>query len=89
MNKNIKTFIYDWVLKEWYKKNKPTMYLGKLRLWTKIKCPYVILFFKLGGGSSYMRLWEDKCGKQFIVFDIGRISKRWGEQVGDKRRRNG
>lgn len=36
MNKNIKTFIYDWVLKEWYKKNKPTMYLGKLRLWTKI-----------------------------------------------------
>ena len=56
--------------------------------WTKIKCPYVILFFKLGG-SNYMRLWENKCGKQFIVFDIGRISKRWEVQVGDKRRRNG
>ena len=33
MNKNIRKFVYNWLLKEWYRRNKPTTYLGKLRLW--------------------------------------------------------
>ncbi len=34
-------------------------------------------------------LWVHKCGKMYIIYDIGRASKVQGEHVGDKRRRNG
>lgn len=43
MNKNVKTFIYDWILKEWYRLGKPSIwcYTGKdkstyfFKLWIK------------------------------------------------------
>ena len=36
--------------------------------WTRIDCPWVIRFDG-GDGESYLRLWEHKCGKTFIVYD--------------------
>jgi hypothetical protein len=52
---------------------------GELHRWiidevTKIGFPWVR---HLGGTNkiAYMRLWEHKCGKQLIIYDIGRSSK--------------
>ena len=37
MNKNVKTFIYNWMIKEWYRKNKPEVWVNEKgvykRLW--------------------------------------------------------
>jgi hypothetical protein len=33
--------------------------------WTKIDCPWVRRFDK----RAYLRLWEHKCGKLFIIYD--------------------
>jgi hypothetical protein len=33
--------------------------------WTKIDCPWVRRFDK----RAYLRLWEHKCGKMYIVYD--------------------
>ena len=44
--------------------------------WVKIDCPKVILLLKLEGTSTYMRLWEHKYDKTFIVNDTERSSKR-------------
>jgi hypothetical protein len=34
--------------------------------WTKIDCPWVRRFDE----RAYLRLWEHKCGKMFIIYDI-------------------
>ena len=49
MNKNVKTFIYNWVIKEWYRKNKP-------EVWN-----YDTSHF--GQKRSMMRLWKHECGQ--------------------------
>ena len=36
MNKNIKTFIYDWVLKEWYRKNKPEVWINEKGVYNRL-----------------------------------------------------
>jgi hypothetical protein len=36
--------------------------------WTKVNCPSVVCL-GLGGASNYMRLWEHKYGKMYIVYD--------------------
>ena len=45
INKNINKSFYDWIMDEWYKKNKSVMYnnspkykySGKIILWTRVK----------------------------------------------------
>ena len=34
---NVNKFIYDWILKEWYRKNKPYCDKGKMKLWWQRK----------------------------------------------------
>ena len=36
-NKNVRKFIYDWVIKEWYKTDMAYCNKGKMKLWTKAK----------------------------------------------------
>lgn len=58
--------------------NKHIFYRSELHKWivdewNKINRPSVI--FVGIGGTGHMRLWKHECGKQFIVFDIGRTSE--------------
>ena len=53
--------------------------------WTKIDCPWVRRFDK----RAYLRLWEHKCGKLFIIYDTTYERRIQGERVGDKHRENG
>jgi hypothetical protein len=36
--------------------------------WTKIDCPWVKRFDGVDKGA-YLRLWEHKCGKRYIIYD--------------------
>ena len=36
-NKNVRKFIYDWVIKEWYKTGRAYCNEWKMKLWTKAK----------------------------------------------------
>jgi hypothetical protein len=37
--------------------------------WTKINCPWVRRFDGVDK-RAYLRLWEHKCGKMYIIYDI-------------------
>lgn len=53
--------------------------------WNKIDCPWVRRFDE----RAYLRLWEHKCGKRYIIYDTTYERRRQGEWVGDKHRENG
>jgi len=53
-SKNVKTFIYDWVLKEWNKLDQP-------EVWSDITRK---TFSKKQGK---MRLWKHECGKYYFI----------------------
>lgn len=63
MNNNVKTFIYNWVIMEWYRKNRPEVWSDETRK----------TFGKRR--SSMMRLWTHKCGQFYFKEEVFNCDK--------------